>query len=28
VWPPPGGPDELVAQEADIYLPASYSLLR
>lgn len=28
VWPPPGGPDELVAQQADVYLPASYSLLR
>ena len=28
VWPPPGGPDHLVSQQADIYLPAPFSPLR
>lgn len=28
VWPPPGGPGHLISQQADIYLPASYSPLR
>jgi NIPSNAP len=28
VWPPPGGPDQLAAQQTDIYLPASFSPLR
>jgi hypothetical protein len=27
VWPPPGGPDQLVAQQADIFLPAEFSPL-
>jgi NIPSNAP protein len=27
VWPPPGGPDQLVAQQADIFLPADFSPL-
>jgi hypothetical protein len=25
VWPPPGGPDHLAAQQADIFLPAQFS---
>jgi len=28
VWPPPGGPDRLVAQQTDIYVPASFSPLQ
>jgi len=28
IWPPPGGPDRLLAQQTDIYLPASFSPLR
>lgn len=28
VWPPPGGPDHLISQQADIYLPATFSPLR
>ena len=28
VWPPPGGPGHLAAQQADIYLPASFSPMR
>jgi hypothetical protein len=28
VWPPPGGPDQLLAQQADIYLPAPFSPIR
>ena len=28
VWPPPGGPDQLVAQQADISLPADFSPLQ
>jgi NIPSNAP len=28
VWPPPGGPGHLISQQADIYLPASFSPLR
>jgi len=28
VWPPPNGPSHLAAQQADIYLPASFSPLR
>jgi hypothetical protein len=28
VWPPPGGPGHLAAQQVDIYLPASFSPLR
>jgi len=28
VWPPPGGPSHLLAQQADIYLPAAFSPLR
>src|SRR5262245_3138634 len=28
VWPPPGGPDQLVAQQADIFLPAEFSPLQ
>lgn len=28
VWPPPGGPDNLISQQADIYLPAAFSPLR
>jgi len=28
VWPPPGGPAHLLAQQADIYLPAAFSPLR
>jgi len=27
VWPPPGGPDQLIAQQADIFLPADFSPL-
>jgi len=27
VWPPPGGPDHLAAQQADIFLPAPFSPL-
>jgi hypothetical protein len=25
VWPPPGGPDQLLSQQADVFLPASFS---
>ena len=25
VWPPPGGPGNLVSQQVDIYLPAPFS---
>ena len=25
VWPPPGGPDFLISQQVDIYLPAAFS---
>jgi hypothetical protein len=28
VWPPPGGPDQLIAQQADIFLPADFSPLQ
>ena len=28
VWPPPGGPDHLVSQQADIFLPADFSPMR
>jgi hypothetical protein len=28
VWPPPGGPDQLAAQQADIFLPADFSPMR
>ena len=28
VWPPPGGPDQLVAQQADIFLAAGFSPIR
>ncbi len=28
VWPPPGGPDLLIAQQADIFLPAAFSPLQ
>jgi NIPSNAP len=28
VWPPPGGPGHLLSQQADIYLPASFSPMR
>jgi NIPSNAP protein len=28
VWPPPGGPDQLRAQQADIYLAAGFSPIR
>ena len=28
VWPPPGGPSLLAAQQADIYLPAAFSPMR
>ena len=28
VWPPPGGPDQLLAQQADVFLPAEFSPLR
>jgi hypothetical protein len=28
IWPPPGGPGYLVSQQADIYLPASFSPMR
>jgi hypothetical protein len=28
IWPPPGGPDRLVAQQTDIYLPAPFSPLK
>jgi hypothetical protein len=28
VWPPPGGPDQLLAQQADIFLPATFSPIR
>jgi hypothetical protein len=28
VWPPPGGPTRLVAQQVDIYLPAQFSPIR
>jgi NIPSNAP len=28
VWPPPGGPDHLLAQQADIFLPAPFSPIR
>jgi len=28
VWPPPGGPDQLLAQQADIYFAAPFSPIR
>jgi hypothetical protein len=28
VWPPPGGPSHLLAQQADIYLPAAFSPIK
>jgi len=28
IWPPPGGPDRLLTQQTDIYLPAPFSPLR
>jgi hypothetical protein len=28
VWPPPGGPDYIVTQQTDIYLPAPFSPIR
>lgn len=28
VWPPPGGPDQLLTMHTDIYLPASFSPIR
>ena len=28
IWPPPGGPDRLLAQQTDIYLPAPFSPLK
>ena len=28
VWPAPGGPSHLLAQQADVYLPASFSPMR
>jgi len=28
VWPPPGGPSHLLAQQSDIYLPAPFSPLK
>jgi hypothetical protein len=28
VWPPPGGPGHLLAQQADIFLPADFSPMR
>jgi hypothetical protein len=28
IWPPPGGPDRLAAQQTDIYLPAPFSPLK
>jgi NIPSNAP len=28
VWPPPGGPDHIAAQQVDIFLPAPFSPLR
>jgi NIPSNAP len=28
VWPPPGGPSHLLSQQADVYLPASFSPMR
>jgi hypothetical protein len=28
VWPPPGGPDHMLAQQSDIYLPVSCSPIR
>jgi len=28
VWPPPGGPSHLLAQQADIYLPTEFSPIR
>lgn len=28
VWPPPGGPNHLLSQQADIYLPAAFSPMR
>jgi len=28
VWPPPGGPDYLLSQQVDIYLPASFSPMK
>ena len=28
VWPPPGGPSHLASQQADIYLPASFSPMK
>jgi hypothetical protein len=28
IWPPPSGPDQLLAQQADIYLAAAFSPIR
>lgn len=28
VWPPPGGPDHLLTQQTDIFLPAAFSPMR
>ena len=28
LWPPPGGPGHLLSQQADIYLPASFSPMK
>jgi hypothetical protein len=28
VWPPPGGPGQLLSQQVDIYLPAAFSPMR
>ena len=28
VWPPPGGPDQLLRMQTDIYLPAAFSPIR
>jgi hypothetical protein len=28
VWPPPGGPNHLISQQADVYLPAAFSPLQ
>src|SRR5262249_48638729 len=28
LWPPPGGPERLVAQQTDIYLPAPFSPMK
>ena len=28
IWPPPGGPERLVAQQTDVYLPAPFSPMK